>query len=847
MVAAAAADALAAGGDSSSPSDLYNKITGQQSSTTTSLSYAACDVITRHLISMLLEISNWTNDLAKYLAGSEQSSDDGHNERCLLFSSIFFAIDPSLALAQMSSVASKHALLIALGGFSIAALFVWYINKKDKDGRKKKKVGDVISNGLPKTATASDVQTENGNVKKANGHVNGDVQSSIGVSQKQQQKDEDEKTQKKDAVQNEKPSIDKKQPKSQAPTEKKEEKTVEIHTETEETDHVAAGDSGVVSEHKEHDKKTKQKNDEPVSIDKKSEEIEVPKQAGVVNEEPKKQSEETVVEEQFVKKEEPKLKIPEEPTPTKMNDATSPLSLDIAAQMSPASFSWSEEMEKSFNEEEFRLNESSDIDRSPASPLRHLQQQHNKNRSSQKRKGGRVNGRDGVHQPQQQHQQQKKEEQGQIKKGQRRLTKEKSVEETPEKSQKRVVLKHHENEAGDAAHAQIIESPHHENASYEKSDSPGLDSQNSEASSQDSGRATGPLASPHEDGLTTEDDFLPMYEFEIPNSLVGLIIGVKGKTIKELSVRTNVRMLIRQHHETDKVKTHQICQVRGKRDEINHCLQMLRRRFPPARFPELNLQPVVPPVLPNSNFDMLSTQPTWLTLPEDIKCEVAVSSIISASHFFIQQPTHPSFASLRHLDMYMGSLYGEQSNLPELPIPCQNGLLCAAPVGNAWFRAVTVQYFDETDEVFVKFVDYGGYSKMARQDLRQIRTDLMSLPFQSTEVMLAHVRPVDGTTNWSDAAMQKFRAMCIGKVINCKMVGQSHDTRIPMVELYMMSKDGKDAQEVRFDQVLMNCGLARTADPSKMSRITVPAALDTESRMKRPSFSSQTSQTAVVC
>lgn len=25
---------------------------------------------------------------------------------------------------------------------------------------------------------------------------------------------------------------------------------------------------------------------------------------------------------------------------------------------------------------------------------------------------------------------------------------------------------------------------------------------------------------------------LPMYEFEIPNSLVGLIIGVKGKTIK---------------------------------------------------------------------------------------------------------------------------------------------------------------------------------------------------------------------------------------------------------------------------------------------------------------------------
>uniref|UniRef100_A0A1I7U922 Tudor domain-containing protein n=1 Tax=Caenorhabditis tropicalis TaxID=1561998 RepID=A0A1I7U922_9PELO len=378
------------------------------------------------------------------------------------------------------------------------------------------------------------------------------------------------------------------------------------------------------------------------------------------------------------------------------------------------------------------------------------------------------------------------------------------------------------------------------------------------ASSQDSGRATGPLTSPHDaDGLVgADDDFMPMYEFEIPNSLVGLIIGVKGKTIKELSQRTNVRMLIRQHHAPEKSKTHQICQVRGKREEINHCLQMLRRRFPPARFPELNLQPVVPPVLPNSNFDMLSTQPTWLTLPEEIKCEVAVSSIISPSHFFIQQPTHPSFASLRHLDMYMGSLYGEQSNLPELPIPCQNGLLCAAPVNTSWFRAVTVQYFEETDEVFVKFVDYGGYSKMARQDLRQIRTDLMSLPFQSTEVMLAHVRPVDGTTNWSEAAMQKFRDTCIGKVINSKLVGYSVDTRIPIVELYMTVKEeGKDAREIRFDQLLMEAGLARTADPSKMSRITYSTSLTNglsngsgDAHMKRPSFSSQTSQTATaVC
>ncbi|CAI5444797.1 unnamed protein product [Caenorhabditis angaria] len=375
------------------------------------------------------------------------------------------------------------------------------------------------------------------------------------------------------------------------------------------------------------------------------------------------------------------------------------------------------------------------------------------------------------------------------------------------------------------------------------------------ASSQDSGRATGGLASSlspmDENGQVINDDIndlLPMYEFEIPNSLVGLVIGVKGKTIKELSVRTNVRMLIRQHHTPEKVKTHQICQVRGKRDEINHCLQMLRRRFPSPRFPELNLQPVLPPPLPNNSFDMLSTQPTWLTLPEDIKCEIAVSAIIDPSHFFIHQPSHPSFNSLCHLDMYMLRLYGEHSNLPELPTPCQNGLLCAAPVVNAWFRAVTVQYYEDTDEVFVKFVDYGGYSKMARQDLRQIRTDLMSLPFQSTEVMLAHVRPVDGTTNWSEPAMKEFNALATGRVISAKLVGYAIDTRIPMVELYIPTKDANgDVTEIRFDQLLMEKGLARTADPSKMVRPSNASIAATQIGAKRPSLTSQTSQTTVVC
>lgn len=54
--------------------------------------------------------------------------------------------------------------------------------------------------------------------------------------------------------------------------------------------------------------------------------------------------------------------------------------------------------------------------------------------------------------------------------------------------------------------------------------------------------------------------------------------------------------------------THQICTVEGARDNINKCLQMVRRRFPPARFPELNLKPVLPP--PLASPDIYGAVPT---------------------------------------------------------------------------------------------------------------------------------------------------------------------------------------------------------------------------------------------
>jgi A-kinase anchor protein 1 len=351
---------------------------------------------------------------------------------------------------------------------------------------------------------------------------------------------------------------------------------------------------------------------------------------------------------------------------------------------------------------------------------------------------------------------------------------------------------------------------------------------NSEGSA-DSGRATGRPTSCSPFDVAADLDVPPVYEFEIPNTLVGLIIGIKGKTIKELCQRTQVKMLIRGHFTPAKFNTHQICSVEGRREDINRCLQLIRHRFPQDRFPDLNLKPVLPLPLPpvgpvvlpgiDANGAATTTPsngsrqpPIPLSLPADTPCEVYVSAPVDAGHFFCQLPQHPTFQWLQILDSYMMQLYGNQTTIPELPKPCNVGVLCAAPAYNGWFRAITLLYDEEQDETLVRFVDYGGFAKLPRTDLRQIRTDFMNLPLQAIECYLAHVQPIDGTSHWSEQANELFQKHCMAKICQAKVVGYNRSDNIPVVELYVL---GEKKKVLRMDTVLLEKELAKPADPSR--------------------------------
>ena len=77
---------------------------------------------------------------------------------------------------------------------------------------------------------------------------------------------------------------------------------------------------------------------------------------------------------------------------------------------------------------------------------------------------------------------------------------------------------------------------------------------------------------------------------------------------------------------------------------------MIRLRFPPCRFPGLNLKPVLPPP-PTTSATTLRGAPTAvffknlfllkncffkLTLTEGLLSEVYISANVSAGHFFLQ-------------------------------------------------------------------------------------------------------------------------------------------------------------------------------------------------------------------
>lgn len=290
------------------------------------------------------------------------------------------------------------------------------------------------------------------------------------------------------------------------------------------------------------------------------------------------------------------------------------------------------------------------------------------------------------------------------------------------------------------------------------------------------------------------------YEFELPRELCGRFIGQGGRNVTAIKSRSNTRIYVHQHPMSSKLK---LCSIEGTQEGIRTALELIRKKFPVHAFPTLTLAQVNggPPHLPGT---ITLPETLQLRLPDGVTCDVVLTSLVTAGHFFLQQPTHPTYPSLSRLDQCMLTCYGQGLDTPPLPHPVEAGIICAAHVCGGWFRALVVGPSDENEECDIKFLDYGGYMSLSTSLLRQIRSDFMLLPFQASECYLANVQPAEDDNVWSAEACATFEDLAQGQILQALIVGYA-DNGIPLVYLYRI----QGVSSVFINQELVNRGVAR--------------------------------------
>ncbi|XP_051491645.1 A-kinase anchor protein 1, mitochondrial [Apus apus] len=300
-------------------------------------------------------------------------------------------------------------------------------------------------------------------------------------------------------------------------------------------------------------------------------------------------------------------------------------------------------------------------------------------------------------------------------------------------------------------------------------------------------------------GEPSKSDFV-IWEIEVPKELVGRLIGKQGRFMSFLRQASGAKIYVAT---LPYFRDSQVCHIEGSSHQVEKVLSLIGKKFK-----ELCLTNIyaLPPPTPLTLHSLLMT--AWLFLPDGVTVEVVVANQVDAGHMFLQQHTHPTFHVLRSLDQQMYACYS-QPEIPTLPTPVEVGIICAAPgLDGAWLRAQVISYFEDTGEVELRYVDYGGYDKVKVDTLRQIRSDFLSLPFQGAEVLLDNVVPLPDEDHFSSEADAAVSEMTRGAVLVAQVTNYDSATGLPLIQLWNLMGD----EVVSVNRTLVERGFAQWLD-----------------------------------
>lgn len=67
--------------------------------------------------------------------------------------------------------------------------------------------------------------------------------------------------------------------------------------------------------------------------------------------------------------------------------------------------------------------------------------------------------------------------------------------------------------------------------------------------------------------------------------------------------------------------------------------------------------------------------------------------------------------------------------------------ICVGLIDGHWYRLQIIDHQPDNTFCLAKYLDFGGYCNIQTTDLRQIRTDFMTIPFQAIECLLSEIQP----------------------------------------------------------------------------------------------------------
>ncbi|KAF8356371.1 hypothetical protein PRIPAC_97994 [Pristionchus pacificus] len=283
-----------------------------------------------------------------------------------------------------------------------------------------------------------------------------------------------------------------------------------------------------------------------------------------------------------------------------------------------------------------------------------------------------------------------------------------------------------------------------------------------------------------------------MYEFEVPHDLAGLVIGREGNELKMLRFLSGAIVYLRDYEK--KHDTHQICVVRGSRNEINKCMNLLRMRLPYERFPDLSLLPL------NSDLEMGGfsfhdqecIQIATVTLPEDEFFHAKVTNVMQNGSVFIVLPFTISYLAQAKMMELLDRVYNSLMPIPGFEMDQLERILCVVCADSQWVRASICQILDETDEVSRSdnHISTNAYSSK----------DLLTLPIQAVQCKIANVQPIDCNMGWSSDAIEYLRELVLLKDLQAINVGNHND----LVDMRIVI----DEVEYSISQCLIDAGYA---------------------------------------